>query len=39
VAFSGVGRHADARREAENALKLDPGYEKAKEFLRSLPTK
>jgi len=36
VAFATVGRLADARREAENALKLNPGYERAKEFLRSI---
>jgi tetratricopeptide (TPR) repeat protein len=37
VAWASVRRYADARREAENALKLNPGYERAKEFLRSLP--
>jgi tetratricopeptide (TPR) repeat protein len=36
VAWAQVGRYADARREAENALKLNPGYERAKEFLRSI---
>jgi tetratricopeptide (TPR) repeat protein len=36
VAWASVGRYADARREAENALKLNPGYERAKEFLRSI---
>jgi tetratricopeptide (TPR) repeat protein len=37
VAWASVRRYTDARREAENALKLNPGYERAKEFLRSLP--
>jgi tetratricopeptide (TPR) repeat protein len=37
VAWASVRRYSDARREAENALKLNPGYERAKEFLRSLP--
>ncbi len=37
VAWASVGRYADARREGENALKLNPAYERAKEFLRSLP--
>ena len=37
VAWASVRRYADARREAENALKLNPAYERAKEFLRSLP--
>jgi len=36
VAFASVGRLADARREAENALKLNPGYERAREFIRSI---
>ena len=36
VAWAQVGRYADAKREAENALKLNPGYERAKEFLRSI---
>jgi Flp pilus assembly protein TadD len=36
VAFATVGRLADARREAETALKLNPGYERAREFLRSI---
>lgn len=36
VAWASVGRVNDARREAENALKLDPNYQRAKEFLRSL---
>jgi tetratricopeptide (TPR) repeat protein len=37
VAWASVRRYNDARREAENALKLNPSYERAKEFLRSLP--
>ena len=37
VAWASVRRYADARREAENALKLNPAYERAKEFLRTLP--
>jgi len=36
VAFASVGRFADARREAQNALKLDPNYQRAIEFLRSI---
>jgi tetratricopeptide (TPR) repeat protein len=36
VAWASVGRYGDARREAENALKLDPNYQRAKEFLKSI---
>jgi tetratricopeptide (TPR) repeat protein len=36
VAWASVGRYNDARREAENALKLDPNYQRAKEFLKSI---
>lgn len=36
VAFASVGRAADARREAEAALRIDPSYERARQFLASL---
>jgi tetratricopeptide (TPR) repeat protein len=36
VAWASVRRYHDARREAENALKLDPTYQRAKEFLKSI---
>ena len=36
VAWASVRRYNDARREAENALKLDPNYQRAKEFLKSI---
>ena len=36
VAWASVGRLNDARREAGNALKLDPNYQRAKEFLKSI---
>ena len=36
VAWASVGRYNDARREAENALKLDPNYQRAREFLKSI---
>jgi len=36
VAFAAVGRNLDARREAEAALKIDPAYERARQFLASL---
>ncbi len=39
VAWASVGRVNDARREAENALKLDPNYQRAREFLKSLGTR
>ncbi|MFI5177875.1 MAG: tetratricopeptide repeat protein [Vicinamibacterales bacterium] len=36
VALYSVGRKDDARREAEATLKLDPNYDKAKQFLQAL---
>jgi DnaJ family protein C protein 7 len=36
VALAAVGRPDLGRRQAEEALKLDPSYERAKQFLASL---
>ncbi|HUL74333.1 MAG TPA: glycosyltransferase family 39 protein [Vicinamibacterales bacterium] len=36
VALYSVGRKDDARRETEATLKLDPNYDKAKQFLQAL---
>jgi tetratricopeptide (TPR) repeat protein len=38
VALAMAGRTPEARAEAQTALTLDPGYEKAKELLRTLRT-
>jgi hypothetical protein len=36
VAYAEAGRKADARARAEEALRLNPNYERAKQFLRAL---
>ena len=36
VALAMAGRTGEARTEAQTALGLDPGYEKAKELLRTI---
>ena len=39
VTLAELGRRDEARREAEEALRLDPSYERAKQFLASLTKK
>ena len=36
VAYAETGRKADARGQAEEALRLRPGYERARQFLAAL---
>jgi tetratricopeptide (TPR) repeat protein len=39
VALAMSGEVAEARQEAETALRIEPGYEKAREFLKSITIK
>jgi tetratricopeptide (TPR) repeat protein len=39
VALASTNRFADARREANESLRLDPGYERAKRFLEAIRQK
>jgi len=36
VAYAEVGRKADARARAEEALRLNPNYDRARQLLRAL---